>query len=112
MTMATASLAQDLPIVTLQQAAKYYGKGENRLVALSQISCEIHHGEFVAVCGPSGSGKSTLLNLIAGIDRPSSGHVYLLNRDLTQLTDSQSAQLRAESIGFVFQFITGAQCIR
>ncbi|WP_114191692.1 ABC transporter ATP-binding protein [Edaphovirga cremea] len=96
--------AQRLPIVSLQQAGKSYGKGDSAVHALKDVSTEIWHGEFIALCGPSGSGKSTLLNLIAGIDHPTSGHVYLLGQDLNALSDRQTAALRAESIGFVFQF--------
>jgi len=95
---------QTLPVVSLQQASKCYGAGEGKVVALHEISTSIHDGEFIALCGPSGSGKSTLLNLMAGIDYPTGGQVFLLGNNLSNLNDKQTAALRAESIGFVFQF--------
>lgn len=96
--------AQRMPLVSLQNAGKSYGKGAGAVHALQGITSDIRHGEFIALCGPSGSGKSTLLNLMAGIDHPTSGHVYLLGQDLATLNDKQTARLRADSIGFVFQF--------
>lgn len=95
---------QPLPIVSMQKASKSFGKGPGAITALEAITTEIYDGEFVALCGPSGSGKSTLLNLMAGIDYPSSGRVYLLGNDLSTLNDKQTARLRADAIGFVFQF--------
>lgn len=96
--------AEPLPIVSMQDAGKSYGKGSGAVHALQGINSEIRRGEFIALCGPSGSGKSTLLNLMAGIDNPTAGHVYLLGQDLASLNDRQTAKLRADSIGFVFQF--------
>lgn len=102
--MTTLHIAQPLPVVSMQQAGKRFGKGPGAIVALGSITSEIHDGEFIALCGPSGSGKSTLLNLMGGIDYPTSGHVYLLGNDLSTLNDQQAACLRADAIGFVFQF--------
>lgn len=102
--MTTMHTAQPLPVVSMQQASKRFGKGPGAIVALEGITTEIHDGEFIALCGPSGSGKSTLLNLMAGIDFPTGGHVYLLGNDLATLNDQQTARLRADAIGFVFQF--------
>ncbi|WP_127957624.1 ABC transporter ATP-binding protein [Serratia microhaemolytica] len=102
--MTTLQTAQPLPIVSMQQAGKQFGNGPGAIVALANITTEIHDGEFIALCGPSGSGKSTLLNLMAGIDYPTSGQVYLLGNDLSLLNDQQTARLRADAIGFVFQF--------
>ncbi|VTR50668.1 Lipoprotein-releasing system ATP-binding protein LolD [Serratia fonticola] len=102
--MTTLRIAQPLPVVSMQQAGKRFGKGPGAIVALGSITTEIHDGEFIALCGPSGSGKSTLLNLMGGIDYPTSGHVYLLGNDLSTLNDQQTARLRADAIGFVFQF--------
>lgn len=93
-----------LPLAVLNQASKSFGDALNPIHALHAISTEIHDGEFIALCGPSGSGKSTLLNLIAGIDEPTEGQVLLLGNDLSRLNDRQMARLRADSIGFVFQF--------
>ncbi|HDJ1463978.1 TPA: ATP-binding cassette domain-containing protein, partial [Serratia rubidaea] len=92
----TIQAAQPLPVVSLQQASKRFGKGPGAITALADISTEIHDGEFIALCGPSGSGKSTLLNLMAGIDYPTGGHVYLLGNDLATLNDKQTARLRAD----------------
>ncbi|WP_034917052.1 MULTISPECIES: ABC transporter ATP-binding protein [Erwinia] len=96
--------ARPLPLAILNQASKSYGDPANPVHALHAITTEIHDGEFIALCGPSGSGKSTLLNLLAGIDEPTHGEVYLLGNDLAQLNDGQMAKLRADAIGFVFQF--------
>ncbi|WP_058911402.1 ABC transporter ATP-binding protein [Entomohabitans teleogrylli] len=96
--------ARPLPVVSLQQASKRFGKGPGAISALESITTDIYDGEFIALCGPSGSGKSTLLNLMAGIDYPTGGHVYLLGNDLATLDDTRSARLRADAIGFVFQF--------
>lgn len=95
---------ESLPVVLMQNAGKSYGKGAGTVHALKQISATIHPGEFIALCGPSGSGKSTLLNIMGGIDNPTEGHVYLLGQDLAALNDQETAKLRADSIGFVFQF--------
>jgi len=95
---------QTLPLAFMQQASKSYGDPANPVHALRDITTEIHDGEFIALCGPSGSGKSTLLNLLAGIDEPVSGQVFLMGNDLAKLNDRQMARLRADAIGFVFQF--------
>jgi putative ABC transport system ATP-binding protein len=73
-------------------------------VALTGVSFELTHGDFVALMGPSGCGKSTLLHLCGGMDRPSSGHVRFEDRDLATLTDDELTRLRRERVGFVFQF--------
>ncbi|MEY0030361.1 ABC transporter ATP-binding protein [Providencia rettgeri] len=96
--------AQSLPVAYLQQASKSFGKGAGTITALNSITTQINDGEFVALCGPSGSGKSTLLNLMAGIDFPTGGNVFLMGQDLEKLNDKQTARLRANHIGFVFQF--------
>ncbi|EPG7686946.1 MULTISPECIES: ABC transporter ATP-binding protein [Providencia] len=96
--------AQSLPVAYLQQASKSFGKGAGTITALNSITTQINDGEFVALCGPSGSGKSTLLNLMAGIDFPTGGNVFLMGQHLEKLNDKQTARLRANHIGFVFQF--------
>lgn len=95
---------QPLPVVYMQQASKSFGKGAGTITALNAITTQINDGEFIALCGPSGSGKSTLLNLMAGIDFPTGGNVFLMGQDLETLNDKQTARLRADHIGFVFQF--------
>lgn len=100
----THHAAQPLPVAYLQQASKSFGRGAGTITALNAITTQINDGEFVALCGPSGSGKSTLLNLMAGIDFPTGGHVFLMGQDLETLNDKQTARLRADHIGFVFQF--------
>ncbi|WP_067706194.1 ABC transporter ATP-binding protein [Erwinia sp. ErVv1] len=102
--MSVAHPIQALPLAILQNASKSYGSAANPIHALQAITTEIHDGEFIALCGPSGSGKSTLLNLVAGIDEPTKGKVFLLGQDLALLNDRQMAALRADAIGFVFQF--------
>ncbi len=96
--------AEPLPIVAMRNAGKSYGKGAGVVHALRGVSTTIKPGEFVALCGPSGSGKSTLLNLMGGIDYPTEGDVFLMGQSLAALNDAQTATLRANAIGFVFQF--------
>ena len=96
--------ATQLPIVRLGQVEKRYGKGEGSVHALQAIDLVVERGEFAALVGQSGSGKSTLLNLIGGIDKPSAGRVHFLGQDLAELNDRELAQLRAQEIGFIFQF--------
>lgn len=86
--------------VRLVGVAKTYGDS----TVLTDVDLEVGHGEFVALLGRSGTGKSTLLNLIGGLDEPTQGDVHLLGRLLSSLTESQRSQLRAKSLGFVFQF--------
>jgi putative ABC transport system ATP-binding protein len=90
------------PQVQLDKVTKTYG--DNRYKALSEINLSFEKGEFVAIMGPSGCGKSTLLNLIAGIDQPTSGSVLFEGREITTLGDEEKTRLRAEKIGFIFQF--------
>jgi putative ABC transport system ATP-binding protein len=82
---------------------KIYGKEQNQTVAIDDISLEIEPSEFTAIIGPSGSGKSTLLQCMAGLDRPSSGSVYLDDIDLYKLNDDKLSQIRREEFGFIFQ---------
>ncbi|HEY6175291.1 MAG TPA: ABC transporter ATP-binding protein, partial [Kofleriaceae bacterium] len=80
-----------------------YGEGGSAVHALRGVSLEIPAGQFTAVMGPSGSGKSTQLNIIAGLDRPTSGSVVVAGSDLTRMSDGQLAKWRSQTIGFVFQ---------
>jgi putative ABC transport system ATP-binding protein len=82
---------------------KLYGTGENAVAALAGVSVDVREGQFTAVMGPSGSGKSTLLHVLAGLDRPTTGAVYVGDIDLTSLKDKALTLLRRDRIGFIFQ---------
>ncbi len=95
---------QELPVIHINNASKIYGSGYSTVHAMRNVSCSINAGEYVALCGPSGSGKSTLLNLMVGIDTPTTGNIHLLAQDLSLLNDKEISILRANSVGFIFQF--------
>ena len=90
--------------VDVQNVRKIYKRDAQDIVVLDGINLQVPDGEFVALMGPSGSGKTTLLNLIAGIDRPTSGVVRVGGTDVTALSEAQLAKWRSRSIGFIFQF--------
>ena len=98
----SASLASPA-IVSLQHIVKSYRRGDQIVPVLSDIHFDIPEGEFVALMGPSGSGKSTLLNLIAGIDKPDSGKILINDLDITDLSEADLADWRAQNVGFIFQ---------
>ena len=89
--------------VEIQDVTKKFRKETTEVVALRETSVAIAAGSFVCLMGPSGSGKSTLLNLIAGIDRPSSGQVIVDGRDISKLSEGALAAWRNQTIGFIFQ---------
>lgn len=91
------------PIIRADQLSKAVTSPEGRLLLLDSVTFSIARGERVAVVGASGSGKSTLLGLLAGLDIPTSGHIWLAGADLTALDEDGRAQLRARRVGFVFQ---------
>ncbi len=91
-------------MIQLEKIHRYFQVGEQTVHALNDITIAINKGEYVSVMGPSGSGKSTLLNIIALLDKPSSGRYVLNNQDVTQRSDDELAKVRRENIGFVFQF--------
>ena len=91
-------------MIQLENIHRYFQVGEQTVHALNDITIAIYKGEYVSVMGPSGSGKSTLLNVIALLDKPSSGRYLLNNKDVTQRSDDELAKVRRENIGFVFQF--------
>jgi putative ABC transport system ATP-binding protein len=89
--------------IRLENVSKTYRRGSIEIPVLNKISLEIGNGEFLALMGPSGSGKTTLLNLIAGIDRPSSGRIIVGGKDISQMSEKALAAWRARHIGFIFQ---------
>ncbi|WP_407822773.1 ABC transporter ATP-binding protein [Schaalia hyovaginalis] len=91
------------PVVRLEQVSKIYGEGETRVAALDAVSTSFDQGAFTAIMGPSGSGKSTMLHVLAGLDAPTSGEVYIEGRPITGLKDDHLTRLRRDRIGFVFQ---------
>ncbi len=92
-----------MPLVQLSNVTKQYRQGDETITPLSDVSLDIHGGEFVSLMGASGTGKSTLLNLIAGIDRPDSGSITVDGSDITRLSRSRLAGWRAVNIGYIFQ---------
>jgi len=91
------------PAVSAVDITKNYGEGEASVRALCTVSMEVAPGEFVAVMGPSGSGKSTLMHLLAGLDRPSEGNVFIDGENVTQMKDKDLTMLRRKRVGFIFQ---------
>ena len=90
--------------MAIRALSKYYVRGDQIIPVLVDINLEVYTSDFVALMGPSGSGKSTLLNLIAGIDKPSSGELRIAGVDIAQLADADLAAWRAANVGFIFQF--------
>lgn len=96
-------MPDDAAAIHLESVSRAYPSGGDQVWALRDVSFSVTRGEAVAVTGPSGSGKTTLLNLVAGLERPSSGHVIVLGEQLDGLPESKLTAFRARSIGFVFQ---------
>ncbi|MBQ0140734.1 MAG: ABC transporter ATP-binding protein [Kurthia sp.] len=90
-------------IVRAKNIAKTYGKGQNAVHAIQNVNFDIAEGEFVGIMGPSGAGKSTLLNILATIDTPSSGEIFMREQSLHALNEKQLADFRREHLGFIFQ---------
>ena len=90
-------------ILKAENLVKIYGQGENEVKALNDVSLEIEEGEFVSIVGSSGSGKSTLLNMLGGLDRLTSGDIYINNKKLGDMKDEELTIFRRRNIGFVFQ---------
>lgn len=93
-----------LEILRVENLSKVYGSGPTQVRALDSVSFTVDQGEFVAVLGPSGSGKSTLLHIIGGVDRPTSGKVYIENTDIYALDETNLAIFRRRQIGLIYQF--------
>ena len=91
------------PIIDVRQLHKVYHRGEERIDVLQGVSVTVPRGEFLALMGPSGSGKTTLLNIMAGIDSPSSGEVWVAGRNLAGLGEDALAAWRTRHVGYVFQ---------
>jgi putative ABC transport system ATP-binding protein len=91
------------PIIRVSGLSKTFTRGGERLEVLSGLDLEVMEGSFEALMGPSGSGKSTLLNLLAGLDKPTSGSIEIAGKRIDQMSEGQLAQFRAEHVGFVFQ---------
>lgn len=92
-----------LEILRIENICKTYGKGENKVEALKNVTFSINKGEFVSIIGPSGSGKSTLLNIMGGLDNATSGKVLLDNRDIFVMKEKELSVFRRRNIGFIFQ---------
>jgi putative ABC transport system ATP-binding protein len=106
---ATASVRESgqgagVPLVRIRHLSKSYRRGSQRVPVLTDVNLSIEAGDFVAMMGPSGSGKTTLLNLIAGIDKPDGGELLVAAQDITRLSETELADWRARTVGFVFQF--------
>ena len=91
------------PAIQLDQVSRHYVMGESVIRAVNDVSLTVPHGEFLALLGSSGSGKSTLLNLIAGLDRPSSGAVVAHGKNLSKMSSLELARYRRQTVGMVFQ---------
>ena len=93
-----------MEILRVENLTKIYGKDDNKVVALDNVSFSVEKGEFVAIVGASGSGKSTLLHLIGGVDRPTSGKVYIDRKDIYNFDDDKLAIFRRRQVGLIYQF--------
>ncbi len=102
--MSTTEVAAKTGAVSVQNVVKIYQRDSQQITVLDGLNLEVPQGEFLALMGPSGSGKTTLLNLIAGIDRATSGQVRVAGTDLTPLSEGELAKWRSQNVGFIFQF--------
>lgn len=90
--------------IVVENLTKIYGKGENEVRALDNVSFTVEKGEFIAIIGPSGSGKSTLLHILGGVDKPTSGKVWMEGQDVYAQNDEQLAIFRRRQVGLIYQF--------
>jgi len=99
-----AAVTAPEPLVAIRDLTKYYIRGDQVIPVLVGINLDIYAGDYVALMGPSGSGKSTLLNLVAGIDKPTSGEIHVAGVDIARLSEADLAAWRSANVGFIFQF--------
>src|SRR5215467_5634656 len=92
------------PIVRIRGVHKFFTRGSEQIDVLNDLNLEVPEGEFLGLMGPSGSGKTTLLNLIAGLDRPSEGEVWIGGHCVSRMSEAALARWRTRNIGFIFQF--------
>ncbi len=97
-------MAHPAPLVRVENVHKHFRRGSERVDVLHNLSVEVGAGEFLGLMGPSGSGKTTLLNLIAGLDQPSEGEVWVAQECISRMSESQLARWRTRTVGFIFQF--------
>ena len=93
-----------MEILKVENLSKIYGKGNNKVAALDNVSFSVDKGEFVSIVGSSGSGKSTLLHILGGVDRPTSGKVYVEDTDVYRLNEENLAIFRRRQVGLIYQF--------
>lgn len=93
-----------MEILKVENLSKKYGKGESEVIAVDNVNFSVEKGEFLAIVGSSGSGKSTLLHLLGGVDRPTSGKVYVDGKDIYSLSDDNLAIFRRRQVGIIYQF--------
>ena len=93
-----------MEILRVENVSKVYGKGNTLVHALNNVSFKVSKGEFVAIVGPSGSGKSSLLHILGGVDKPTSGHVYVEGSDIFSLNENNLAIFRRRQVGLIYQF--------
>jgi putative ABC transport system ATP-binding protein len=104
--VSAVDVAERVPaaVVAAKDLTRRYGEGDTAVDALRGVSLEVQQGKLTAVMGPSGSGKSTLMHILAALDKPTSGSVWIAGTDLGELNDTETTKLRRQHIGFVFQF--------
>jgi putative ABC transport system ATP-binding protein len=91
-------------VITARDIVRRYGEGDTAVEALGGVSLDVDRGRLTAVMGPSGSGKSTLMHILAGLDRPTAGEVWIAGADVTAMDDDELTRMRRDHIGFIFQF--------
>ncbi|MCE9604495.1 MAG: ABC transporter ATP-binding protein [Planctomycetia bacterium] len=97
-------MPESSPLVRVSHIHKYFTRGSERVDVLQDLSLDVPAADFLALMGPSGSGKTTLLNLIAGLDQPSEGEIWIGDQCISEMSEAQLARWRTRSVGFVFQF--------